>query len=43
MVIRNLFRTKRKAANVNAKIINKDIEVLSESFFVIAFAIWKQR
>ena len=43
MVIRNLFRTKRKAANVNARIINKDVEVLSESFFVIAFAIWKQR
>ena len=33
----------RTAANVNIKTNNKDVEVLSESFFTIAFAIWKQR
>ena len=33
----------RRAANINAPTKNKDVEVLSESFFAIAFAIWKQR
>ena len=33
----------RTAADVNIKTKNKDVEVLSESFFAIAFAIWKQR
>ena len=33
----------RAKANINARTSNTDITVLSESFFAIAFAIWKMR